>query len=345
VARQSHKGFTLIELLVVIAIIGILAAMVFPVFARARESARKAVCLSNVKNLALAIQMYLSDNNDTFPPWNHDANLRVWAETRPGQGGGGYKEDCDVTVVANPFMRWQVIMDEYVRNRDVYVCPSNKYNMSSVMVIIPQLTNPWWQYLVDTCGGAWGDNAEICLKYSYPAWPPGWGGDVTDSLAQQRLSIGANDYEGVPGVNIGLGFSENANYDRKLASIPDPVNHIVCGEISSWSSMGTFGSLWEGCMLICGTEDPCTPCTWDVNTEADLWRNDPSFRKEFTRHLGGMNFGFADGHAKWWPSEAMFEKLVPCDALGSPACPIDDYCSTGTGAMAGEITGICMWTH
>ena len=63
-----RKGFTLIELLVVIAIIGILAAMVFPVFARARESARKAVCLSNVKNIALAIQMYMSDHNDTFPP-------------------------------------------------------------------------------------------------------------------------------------------------------------------------------------------------------------------------------------------------------------------------------------
>ena len=65
---RRRRGFTLIELLVVIASIGILAAMVFPVFARARESARKAVCLSNVKNIALAFQMYLADNNDTFPP-------------------------------------------------------------------------------------------------------------------------------------------------------------------------------------------------------------------------------------------------------------------------------------
>ena len=61
-----RRGFTLIELLVVIAIIGILAAMVFPVFARARESARKVVCLSNIKNIALAFQMYLADNNDTL---------------------------------------------------------------------------------------------------------------------------------------------------------------------------------------------------------------------------------------------------------------------------------------
>ena len=69
---RKISGFTLIELLVVIAIIGILAAMVFPVFARARESARKAVCLSNMKNLALAINMYLSDYNDTFWPFDTD---------------------------------------------------------------------------------------------------------------------------------------------------------------------------------------------------------------------------------------------------------------------------------
>ena len=58
---MRRKGFTLIELLVVIAIIAILAAMLFPVFARARESARKIQCLSNVKNIAMAFQIYLTD--------------------------------------------------------------------------------------------------------------------------------------------------------------------------------------------------------------------------------------------------------------------------------------------
>ena len=78
IMMARRRGFTLIELLVVIAIIGILAAMVFPVFARARESARKAVCLSNVKNLALAIQMYLSDYSDHFPPSEHRAEVVDW---------------------------------------------------------------------------------------------------------------------------------------------------------------------------------------------------------------------------------------------------------------------------
>jgi len=66
--RSSKRGFTLIELLVVIAIIAILAAILFPVFAAARENARKASCLSNLKQLALAHRMYSDDNGEYFVP-------------------------------------------------------------------------------------------------------------------------------------------------------------------------------------------------------------------------------------------------------------------------------------
>lgn len=66
--RTQRRGFTLIELLVVIAIISILAAILFPVFARARENARRAACLSNVKQLMLGMAMYVQDNDERFPP-------------------------------------------------------------------------------------------------------------------------------------------------------------------------------------------------------------------------------------------------------------------------------------
>jgi len=65
--RRTRSGFTLIELLVVIAIIAILAAILFPVFARARESARRANCLSNLKQLGTAFQMYAQDWEETYP--------------------------------------------------------------------------------------------------------------------------------------------------------------------------------------------------------------------------------------------------------------------------------------
>ena len=88
IMRTRGRGFTLIELLV-IAIIGILAAMVFPVFARARESARKVVCLSNVKNIALAIQMYLADNNDTLPTEEHRQDALEYFMSCPGEKTNG----------------------------------------------------------------------------------------------------------------------------------------------------------------------------------------------------------------------------------------------------------------
>ena len=68
--RPRFGAFTLIELLVVIAIIAILAAILFPVFAQARESARKTTCLSNLKQLGLGMIMYSTDYDEQAVPWN-----------------------------------------------------------------------------------------------------------------------------------------------------------------------------------------------------------------------------------------------------------------------------------
>ena len=66
-SERSTRGFTLIELLVVIAIIAILAAILFPVFARARDKARQTSCLSNVRQISLALMMYAQDHNEVYP--------------------------------------------------------------------------------------------------------------------------------------------------------------------------------------------------------------------------------------------------------------------------------------
>jgi len=92
-----RRGFTLIELLVVIAIIAILAAILFPVFARAREKARSASCLSNVKQIGLAILMYAQDFDETY------VDARWW---------GNYFW-CDRVV-------------PYMKNTQLFVCPSHK---------------------------------------------------------------------------------------------------------------------------------------------------------------------------------------------------------------------------
>ncbi len=211
---RRSKGFTLIELLVVIAIIGILASMVFPVFARARESARKAVCLSNVKNIALAIQMYLADNNDVLFPAEHRQEVHNYFEAYGGP-------DCwsNRGYFANPYLRVPVILDEYVKNRDVWNCPSARLEFGATWIIgYPD----WLQYLKDT-EGAWGDGSPgggPC-RIGYPS---GWGGEVTDSIAQQRLAIARAEGEGPVHGAFTQSIAVNKVDGLKLVEVEDPVS-------------------------------------------------------------------------------------------------------------------------
>lgn len=93
--QKKLYGFTLIELLVVIAIIAILAAILFPVFAKAREKARQISCLSNMKQLGLASNMYLQDYDETYVPNFNDIGL------------------------------WEELLAPYLKNNQISQCPSN----------------------------------------------------------------------------------------------------------------------------------------------------------------------------------------------------------------------------
>jgi prepilin-type N-terminal cleavage/methylation domain-containing protein/prepilin-type processing-associated H-X9-DG protein len=98
-ADLGRRAFTLIELLVVIAIIAILAAILFPVFAKAREKARQTACLSNLKQLGLAVAQYTADNNEKYPILNN------WATT--------------------PNKEWMPAIFPYVKSGGVYSCPDD----------------------------------------------------------------------------------------------------------------------------------------------------------------------------------------------------------------------------
>jgi prepilin-type N-terminal cleavage/methylation domain-containing protein/prepilin-type processing-associated H-X9-DG protein len=110
-SRRLRSGFTLIELLVVIAIIAILAAILFPVFAQARDKARQAGCLSNTKQIGTAIQMYAQDYDETLPQY--------WDDPAGEPNNKGAKND-------NPLGYWHNQIQSYVKNYQVFICPSAK---------------------------------------------------------------------------------------------------------------------------------------------------------------------------------------------------------------------------
>jgi prepilin-type N-terminal cleavage/methylation domain-containing protein/prepilin-type processing-associated H-X9-DG protein len=101
VLKRQRTAFTLIELLVVIAIIAILAAILFPVFARAREQARKAACMSNLKQIGLGVMMYVQDYDETYPA----ADIM----------------DTDTGAIQS---YWFKIIVPYVKDKPVFVCPT-----------------------------------------------------------------------------------------------------------------------------------------------------------------------------------------------------------------------------
>ncbi len=334
--RWRRRGFTLIELLVVIAIIGILAAMVFPVFARARESARKTVCLSNVKNIALAIQMYMTDNNDTLPPSEH--RQEVWDYFQTGPGGGMGEEgvepgECEMGTGANPYLRWPVVVDEYIKNRDVWNCPSAKLEGVAGFIF----GFPDWLGHLQAGEGVWGHSPHrsgsgLCPSVTYPA---GWGGSITDSLLQGRMSWWTADEAagGAKTFRFSIGFNEQR--ELKLVEVDDPVNFIICGDCGPEGGYMAPGNTaypdicaldcavcdanpdwgywwdWDNCVVWAG-EEGCDPVlVW----APPAFITDPTLRKPYTRHMGGVNLGFLDGHAAWWNSERLLAKMGDAHSL------------------------------
>lgn len=143
--KRINRGFTLIELLVVIAILAIIAALLFPVLSNARESGRRTRCLANMRQVGLALQMYLSDYTETFPMNRFPDAQRPLSNDWGGLHGSSWN--------------WKRAVLSYLKSVAVLECPSNAYQ--------------WESEYIDNYGGAGGDESnwahtlKLPISYAY----------------------------------------------------------------------------------------------------------------------------------------------------------------------------------
>lgn len=288
---KNRAGFTLIELLVVIAIIAILAAILFPVFAQAREKARQTSCLSNTKQMGLALMMYVQDYDETYCPAYYY---------------GDPTQVANLDATGN--IQWSGMTQPYIKNRGIFVCPSD-----------PILGLPPTNFIVATNNDGAGIHAG--------ATP--FNGAIQDIQAP-RLSYTANEQVlprprgGVGGVIIGQ--PQNV---VSLAALDKPAGTIAITELTNYlsavSGNGPGGVAYKSHRPSDAlARDTAGTVAYDVSKNlgsAPIYAlNGPAADAIFAaqptapfgggslphlvyvnagRHAQGNTFAFTDGHAKW----------------------------------------------
>ncbi len=188
---MQNRGFTLIELLVVIAIIAILAAILFPVFARAREKARQTSCLSNIKQLMIGIAMYAQDYDERMP----EAAVAVASWVAPAG---------DVCTVG--LMPWVISLQPYLKNTQILNCPSVTpgWNGSQAFQDISYALN---YYACGIAIASFNYVAETCVLADADGGGENWNPADGEATFIPQLTGSENDYVDArhnEGANVGF---------------------------------------------------------------------------------------------------------------------------------------------
>ena len=289
---MKKSAFTLIELLVVIAIIAILAAILFPTFARARENARRASCQSNLKQIGLGFQQYAQD----YDGWT--------------MGSGVFVEGPN----SKTYHSWPSILFPYVKSDQLFSCPSGEESKTSKAIMGAASTRTY-------CGSADSDGSNDASNTVYPA-------SNLQQAMKGKLSYGMNAILSTSWVTPG--FQSAGTSPTAANFVPGP-NGAKSGYLNTTStaSLGVFepqigdptGTIrifdsWGG---VAGQ----TTCSVNVGNSlraisgedrTDRYKTDaPS--KVASRHFDGFNALFGDGHVKFrkWGSTAASEWSIQDD--------------------------------
>lgn len=276
-ASQSRSGFTLIELLVVIAIIAILAAILFPVFAQAREKARQTSCLSNEKQLGTALLMYTQDYEETFPT----TCVTYWPSVNPHS------------------YYWAYEIAPYIKNLPVLWCPSDGGPFPDSVGHTPTTTGadpadswgPMLSYAANCLMGGVPGSADNTQVGVFAIMNPSWVSSTWFHNVGPTTLANVNN----PSASIALGekLSSDQQYtDQK--SFGENGSFFAWSNTFLWDTQGPGASATyfsHGCGIPNGAR-PTAAFPYGVGGGVSA------------RHSGMANFLFVDGHVKAMKPEA-----------------------------------------
>ena len=275
---MKRKAFTLIELLVVIAIIAILAAILFPVFARARQKALQTSCLNNMKQLALAVRMYANDYDSKFCPV--PANGQWW---NPGYVSGSYYPGVSM-------------LGPYIQSHEVFVCPAQE-------TLLPD-TQPY--------GPAnWGcpqDSRELTIKgavkrvrwHGILGQNHGWIGQSVSRIGRPSDLVCFLD-----GIGWWTGAGEQNEFNQG--------EWYYFGD--GWL-LDTYPPSDASCVGLTN-DPPYWPAIYGTGGYAHAGSPQPGYPRfpqacsMVGRHNGQVNCAFVDGHAKAMPIRTLLFSTLP----------------------------------
>lgn len=259
--RRRGSGFTLIELLVVVAIIAIIAAILFPVFANAREKARQISCASNMRQIGTGLLMYVQDYDEIYPEEHpHCANPAVGDAPN-----GDYDGNLEGVDYGSPFEK---VMPYVAREN-----PNSTASLGQALFTCPDDPDPHGKTITTpaVCVDNTSDTYNPNQSYN-PPWP-----GVTSYLINAYFLFGLSD----------AAVDEPANtiyVAERNGKFCDVHLHPWLGEV--FDAAGDLG-------VVNGTTTPLPAC---ISGNPAI---DGDYAIQSNRHTVGANYSFADGHVKW----------------------------------------------